>query len=159
MSSLAAIRPDEWNLPLFVHVFGAMVLVGALAAAVSFQVLGWRRQDPASAASFARLGFRTLLFVAFPAWGVMRIGAQWIYDEEDWGSAAEEPAWLGVGFVTADGGGVLVLVALVLAGLGARRLRRLDAGSSALVRVATVLVTIATLAFVVAVWTMSAKPA
>ena len=30
MSTIAAIRPDEWNLPLLVHVTGAMVLVGAL---------------------------------------------------------------------------------------------------------------------------------
>ena len=29
MSLLAAIRPDDWNIPLFVHVLGAMVLVGA----------------------------------------------------------------------------------------------------------------------------------
>ena len=28
--TLAAIRPDSVNLPLFVHVFGAMVLVGGL---------------------------------------------------------------------------------------------------------------------------------
>ena len=28
---LATIRPDEWNFPLFLHVFGAMLLVGATA--------------------------------------------------------------------------------------------------------------------------------
>jgi hypothetical protein len=28
--TLASIRPDSVNLPLFVHVFGAMVLVGGL---------------------------------------------------------------------------------------------------------------------------------
>ena len=27
---LASIRPDSWNLPLFVHVLGAMILVGGL---------------------------------------------------------------------------------------------------------------------------------
>ena len=30
MSILAAIRPDDWNLALFVHILGAMVLVGSL---------------------------------------------------------------------------------------------------------------------------------
>ena len=33
-SLLAAVRPDSWNLPLFVHVLGAMVLVGAATTAV-----------------------------------------------------------------------------------------------------------------------------
>ena len=75
---LAAIRPDDWNLPLLVHVLGAMVLVGAVVTALSVQALGWRRQSPAAATSYARLAFRTLLFVALPAWFVMRIGAQWI---------------------------------------------------------------------------------
>jgi hypothetical protein len=28
-SMLAAVRPDSWNFPLFVHVLGAMILVGA----------------------------------------------------------------------------------------------------------------------------------
>ena len=32
MTTLAAIRPDEWNLPLFVHVLGAIVLVGGVMA-------------------------------------------------------------------------------------------------------------------------------
>ena len=28
MSVLAAIRPDDWNFPLLLHVLGAMLLVG-----------------------------------------------------------------------------------------------------------------------------------
>ncbi len=28
---LASIRPDSWNFPLFLHVLGAMILVGGLA--------------------------------------------------------------------------------------------------------------------------------
>ena len=31
MSVIASIRPDSWNFPLFLHVLGAMVLVGAAA--------------------------------------------------------------------------------------------------------------------------------
>ena len=31
---LAAIRPDSWNLPLFLHVLGAMVLAGGTGAVV-----------------------------------------------------------------------------------------------------------------------------
>ena len=33
--SYASVRPDTWNFPLFLHVLGAMVLVGLLAAARS----------------------------------------------------------------------------------------------------------------------------
>ena len=35
---LAAIRPDSWNFPLFLHILGAMVLVGAVTAAVVAQL-------------------------------------------------------------------------------------------------------------------------
>ena len=35
---LASVRPDSWNFPLFLHVFGAMVLVGAVTAAVVAQL-------------------------------------------------------------------------------------------------------------------------
>ena len=70
---LAAIRPDSWNYALFVHVLGAMILVGALVTAGTAQVLSWR--PGGDAAAYARLAFRTLLFVGVPAWFVMRIGA------------------------------------------------------------------------------------
>jgi hypothetical protein len=35
MSALAVIRPDSWNFPLFLHVLGAMILVGATLTAGS----------------------------------------------------------------------------------------------------------------------------
>ena len=35
---LASIRPDSWNFPLFLHVLGAMVLVGAVTAAAVAQL-------------------------------------------------------------------------------------------------------------------------
>jgi len=158
MSALAIIRPDDWNFPLLVHVFGAMVLIGGLATALAFQAIGWSRQEPEAAARLARSAFRTLLFVAFPAWWVMRIGAQWIYSKENWDSVAEEPAWLGIGWITAEGGGLFLLIAIVLAGLAARRLRRTGAGSSGLLRASTVLVTLVLVAYVITTWAMSGKP-
>ncbi len=154
---LAAIRPDAWNLPLLVHVLGAMVLVGGLVTASTAQLLGWRRQGAAAALTFARVAFRALLFVAFPAWWVMRVGAEWIASEQGFGEG-DGPAWLGIGYITAEAGGLLLLVSIVLAGLGARRLARGDGERSRLVRVATVLVTLALLGYLVAVWAMTAKP-
>ena len=41
MSVIATIRPDSWNLPLLLHVGGAMVLVGALVLAASALVFAW----------------------------------------------------------------------------------------------------------------------
>ena len=50
---LAVIRPDDWNLPLLLHVLGAMLLVGGLTTAVAAFWLGWRRD----AKTLSRLGF------------------------------------------------------------------------------------------------------
>jgi hypothetical protein len=147
---LAAIRPDSWNFPLLVHVLGASVLVGGLVVAVAAQFLGWRRPD--DAAAFGHLAFRALLFVAFPAWWVMRVGGQWIYSKEGLDELDPEPDWVGVGFVTADFGGLLLLVSIILAGLGARRQKNI------LGRIATVLAAIVLVAYLVATWAMTAKP-
>ena len=153
MSILAAIRPDEWNFPLLMHVFGAMILVGGLVTAVSALLLGWR----GDAAWYSRLGFRALLLIALPAWFVMRIGAQWIYSKENF-NEDDEPGWLGVGYLTADLGGLLLLVAIIVTGLGVRRLRRAEAGTSVLARIGGILATVLLLAYTVAVWAMTAKP-
>ena len=71
MSALAVIRPDDWNLPLFVHILGAMALVGALALVLV-----------ALAGRDLRLGYRALLLGVLPGWIVMRGGAQWIAAKE-----------------------------------------------------------------------------
>jgi hypothetical protein len=157
---LAAIRPDEVNLPLLLHVLGALALVGGLVAAVAFGIVAWRSADRTGSLAFWRLHFRTLLFAAFPAWWVMRIAAQWVYSEEGWDDLPEssEPGWLGIGYITADLGGILILVALILAGLNVRKQRRSDAAGSGLGRAALVISAIALLAYIVAVWAMSAKP-
>jgi hypothetical protein len=158
MSVLAAIRPDDWNFPLLVHVLGATLLVGGLLTAVAALFLAWRPQRNADAAAYGRLAFRSLLFVAFPSWWIMRIGAEWIYSREGWDDVDSEPDWLGIGYITSDLGGLLLLVSIILAGLGARRLARGGGETSTLLRVSTVLVTIALVAYVVAVWAMSGKP-
>jgi hypothetical protein len=159
VSVLAAIRPDSWNFPLFLHVLGAMVVVGALLTAFAAQAVGWSGNGGVGGgASLSRLTFRTLLLVAIPAWIVMRVGAEWMYSKENWADVPDEPSWLGVGYLTADAGGFLLLVATILAGLGARRQARADGRGSALARSAAVLALIAFVVYLVAVWAMSAKP-
>ena len=154
---LAATRPTAWDFPLFLHVLGAMVLVGGLTVAVAFQLLAWRKRDPADVSAFTRAGFRALLAVALPGLIVMRIGAQWIYSKEGW-SGDNDPTWLGIGYLTADLGGILLLLTIVLAGIGARRVGRTGGTASVLSRIATSLATILLIAYVVAVWAMTTKP-
>ncbi|MGH3052029.1 MAG: hypothetical protein ACRDM8_03600 [Gaiellaceae bacterium] len=147
---LAAIRPDSWNFPLLLHVLGASVLIGGLLVAVAAQFLAWGRREDSNV--YGRYAFRSLLFVAFPAWWVMRIGGQWIYSREGLDELDPEPGWVGVGFITAEGGGVLLLISIVLAGLSVRR------QGTVLARIATVLVAIVLVAYLVATWAMTAKP-
>jgi hypothetical protein len=146
------------DLALFLHVLGAMILVGGLVTAVSAYVLGWVRQTPVAAAAFSRIGFRALLLAALPGWILMRVGAEWIYSEQGWDEVDPSPDWLDIGVTIADLGGPILLVALVLAGLGARRVRKSGEGASTLVRIATLLSLFLLAAYVVAVWAMSAKP-
>ena len=148
---LAAIRPDSLNFPLLVHVLGATVLVGGLVTAFVAQLYAWRREEP-GAASFTRLSFWALLLAAVPGWIAMRLGGQWIYSREGWDQVDEEPAWLGVGFITAEPGALILLISVILAGLAMRR------NSGTLARIATVLTTVLLVAYVIAVWAMTAKP-
>jgi uncharacterized membrane protein len=155
---LAVIRPDDWNFPLLLHVLGASVLLGALIAALTAQLLAWKRESP-DVISFARLSFRTLLFLAIPAWFLMRIGGEWIAVREGWDDVPEEPAWIGIGYLTAEAGGILILIGTILAGIGARNLGRSNGErGGTLVRVATVLIVLVVIAYVVTTWAMSAKP-
>jgi hypothetical protein len=150
---LAAIRPDDWNFPLLLHVFGAMILVGGLVAAVTALLLGWRRDT----LWYSRLGFWVLLAVVFPAWWVMRIGAEWIYSKENF-EEGNEPDWVGIGYLTAEPGLLLILIAIIVTGIGVRRLRGGEGATSGLTRIGGVLATLLLVAYTIAVWAMTTKP-
>jgi hypothetical protein len=146
MTVLGAIRPDDWNFPLFLHVLSAMVLFGAVVlAAVS--VAGHPQAG-------LRLGFRSLLIVAIPAWIAMRLSAEWIASKQNLlDEGVETPAWVDIGFMTSEGSFVVLVAATVCAGIAARR------GHGGGLRTATVvLVGITILAYLVAIWAMSTKP-
>jgi hypothetical protein len=152
MSILAAIRPDDWNWPLLVHVAGAMILVGGLLTAGGASLLAGRD----STGTLARLSFRTLALVALPGYIIMRAGAAWIYDKEGFGGD-DDPTWIGIGFITADAGALLLLISLVLGGVGLRRARR--GGGDGLLRASGIIAVILLAAYLVAVWAMAGKPA
>jgi len=149
-SVLATVRPDSWNFPLFVHVFGAMILVGGLLAGAS--TILYARGD----VRFLRLGYWTLLAVALPGYVVMRIGAQWIYSRSIYDDLPEDPTWIGIGFIVADLGALLTLIALILGGIGVRRLN--SGGGQGLLKAAMVIAWIVLAAALVAVWAMAGKP-
>ena len=155
MSVLGAIRPDDWNLPLFLHVLGAMALVGALVLVVA-SLASARGGDSAAG---LRLGYRSLLLVAIPAWIVMRLGAQWIASKEGFDDVdADQPAWIDIGFTTSEPTLLLLVAATVCAGIAARRARKGGRGFGGVNAAALVLVSVTLLAYVVAIWAMSAKP-
>jgi hypothetical protein len=146
---LAIVRPDGWNLPLLVHVAGAMLLVGALVVVAATTAAGLRRDG--DSAVLTRLSFRALLLGVLPSYVVMRAGAEWIASEE----AIGDPGWIGLGYATADGGLLLTIIAIVLAW---RATRRGTDGRGASSRAVFVLSALLILAYVVAIWAMTAKP-
>jgi hypothetical protein len=155
MTTLAAIRPDSWNFPLFLHVLGAMLLVGTLLAVVSAIVLGWRSSEAGQSTALTRFGLWTLALGVFPSYVLMRVGAEWIGTKEFPGEV-EEPDWIGVGYITADAGALLIVICLVLAGIGLRRLRANK--GVALGRAVAIIAALLLAAYLVAVWAMTTKP-
>jgi hypothetical protein len=142
VSVLAAVRPDDWNIALFVHILGAMTLVGSLALVAT-----------SIAADNLRLGFRTLWIAVIPSWIVMRVAAQWIASKEHVDDIDPTPAWVDIGYSTSEGSFLLLIIATICAGIAARRAR----GGG--LRTATlVLVGISLIAYVVAIWAMTTKP-
>jgi hypothetical protein len=152
LSLLAATRPDDQNLAVFVHVIGAMVLLGGLVTGGTALVLGWRE----ATARLLRFGYFTLLAVALPGYIVMRIGAEWAYASGPWDDLPEDPAWVGIGYIIADAGALLLLIALIVGGIGVRKVR--NGGGAGLLKVSTVIALLLIAAAVVAVWAMAGKP-
>ncbi|HEU5064791.1 MAG TPA: hypothetical protein VFT86_02745 [Gaiellaceae bacterium] len=146
---LAMPRPESWNFPLFLHVLGAMILVGGLLTATS--ALAFAKGE----VRLLRLGYWTLLAVALPGYVIMRIGAQWVASK-GWDEVDPAPTWLDIGYTVADAGAVLMLIALVVGGIGMRRLR--DGRGQGLLKATLVIALVILAAALVAVWAMAGKP-
>jgi hypothetical protein len=141
---LAIIRPDSWNFPLFLHVLGATTVTGATAAAfvgaVSSRRWPWLRVAVA----------RTLYMAVFPAWILMRLGGAW---EDSRSSIGDGSTWLGIGYLVGDAGFVLLIVAMILAAVGARRAERRWP-----IQAVAVITGVYFLALLVAAFAMTGKP-
>jgi len=151
VSTLALIRPDSWNFPLFVHIVGAVLFAGGVLTCAT--ILGFARGD----ARFLRFGYWALVAVALPGYIVLRVGAEWIYSKEGWDDVDNTPNWLDIGYIIADAGALLLLIALITGGVGVYRMRD-GKGGAGLLKVTLVLAEVMFLASVVAVWAMAAKP-
>jgi len=141
-------RPDSWNFPLLLHVAGAAVLFGAVAASVVSTLVADRVPQPDF---MRRVAFMSLLIVGLPAYIVMRIGAQWLYSK-GFDELEEDPDWIGIGYIVADLGLLVFVLALALSGVAVWK-RHSGLGKAAGILGALLLV-----AMVVAVWAMGAKP-
>jgi hypothetical protein len=155
MTLLSAIRPDDWNLPLFLHVLGAMTLVGAIVLVVLSLVAARAGDSPVG----LRLAYRALLLGVIPGWIVMRAGAQWIASKEGLDDLDDPPAWVDIGFLTSEPTLLLLIAATICAGIASRRAREGGRAFGGLNTAALVLVAITLAAYVLAIWAMSTKPA
>ena len=93
--------------PFFLHVLGAMTLFVGILTAVVLSIVGLRDARP-----FLRAATFLALLSCIPDYVVMRIGAQWTYNNEGWKHAKPQPTWLGIGFGVADMGVIVLLLAI-----------------------------------------------
>ena len=150
---LATIRPDGWNLALFLHILGAMAALGAFVMALVYLAAAARGSAPS-----LRAAFRVLLFAGIPGYIVMRGGAEWIYLKE-FPEGSTDPDWIGIGYAVVDLGLLLLLIATISTGVASRCLASGgDASKTGAAKVSAVLCGILIVAYVIAIWAMTTKP-
>ena len=141
---VALVRPDSWNLPLFLHVLGAAVLVGAVAAtAIAAGKSG-------GSLVLRRVALGTIVALVIPAWILMRVAGEWTNSRED---IPGDPGWLGTGYIVGDAGVIVLLLSVVFGWLS---VRKPDRGWPA--RTVTALAVLYLAALLVAMFAMSGKP-
>jgi hypothetical protein len=158
VETLAAIRPDDWNLALYVHVLGAMVATGGLVMAFTYAAGAWRNRS----AALLQAAFRALLFGAVPGYIVMRAAAQWIYSKEHLDRLPTDPDWVGIGFSVADMGLLFLILATTVSGVASRRAVKAYGEDAQVgragIRTTAILVGLLLVAYVIAIWAMTTKP-
>jgi hypothetical protein len=143
--------------PLFLHVFGATVLVGAI---LTVTILTWvsLRRPLEQAQLLRRLAFMTLLLVGWPSWLAMRIAGQWVLSLDIYsGVEAIAPGWLTVGFIVGDVGVLVLLISTILAWFAYRRTRA-ETPKPLTAPIFAGLTTLYLAALAIAWFAMSAKP-
>jgi hypothetical protein len=148
---------SSWNVPLLIHVSGAMILVGGVltAAAALVTARGDERR--------LRLGYFALLFVALPGMLLTKLGATAInskYSGQGFIRAAfpsqDDPTWIMIGGTALDMGAGALVAALIAGWFG---LKKLDTKRGQQLMKLTMVISIGLLAaYVLAIWAMGARP-
>jgi uncharacterized membrane protein len=171
-SDIVAFRPDSRNFPLLIHITGAVILVGGVLTATTALVLAH------GDARKLKLGYYSLLFVAFPGLILTKLGATAIWSKESShsfiGAAfphSDDPRWIMIGGTALDGGAGLLILALILGWFG---VRRIDGGEGdfltkvpvvkkltgeTLLKLTTIISIVLLVGYVLAIWAMAGKPA
>lgn len=169
--ALADLRPNNFNFPLVVHVGGATLLVGGvMTAVVALSLAGGNLKQ-------LRFGYFSLLFVGLPGLILAKLGATAIWSKESAHSfigAAfphrDDPRWIEVGGTALDGGGALLVLALILGWFGLKRLEGATGDlltkfpvvskmtGETLLRLTRLITIILLVGYVLAVWAMGGKP-
>jgi hypothetical protein len=130
--------------PLFLHVLGAMLTVGAILTAVVLSFVAWKRPD----LEFLRRATFTTLLIAIPFYILLRVFAQIILSDEDFD---KDPGWVGFGFLATDLGLLIFLASIGCAWWWVR------SGNAIAGRIVAVLSSIYLVLLVVAMLAMSGK--
>jgi hypothetical protein len=154
IATIAAIRPNEWELPLFIHVLGALALIGAFTLTAIYLFSCWRSGSEAT----LRLALRSLTLGVIPSWIVLRGSSEWIADKEGYADLDDPPEWINIGYMVADTGFLLILISTLLGWLALRKVRAGGDGPVLTARIAAVLIALLLVMNVVAIWAMTTKP-
>jgi hypothetical protein len=133
--------------PLFLHVLGAMTTVGAVITALLLLLVAWKRPD----AVFLRRGALTALVAAIPFYVLLRVFGQIMYNREKDIFGGNDPTWVGIGFIFADAGALLLLITIGVTYWWVR------SGKLVAVRIATGTTSLLLLLLTVAMLAMSGK--
>jgi hypothetical protein len=149
--------PSSWNIPLLIHVTGAMILVGGVLAAATALITAHGDEKR------LRLGYFSLLFVALPGMMLTKLGATAINSKYSGHSffrsafpSQDDPTWIMIGGTALDLGAGALVAALILGWFG---LKRLDTKRGQQMMKLVMLISIGLLAaYILAIWAMGARP-
>ena len=153
----ASICGPGCGFPLFLHVLGATVLVGAIATVAIVTWVSLRRPVE-QAQVLRRMVFWTFVFVVWPGWLAMRLAGQWVLSLDMYSGIEDaDPGWLGVGFIVGDLGVLVLVISTILAWFAYRRTRP-ERPKPVVAPIFAGLTTLYLVALAVAWFAMSGKP-
>ena len=144
-------RADSVDLPLFIHVLSALVLIGAIGLGLFALAGTWR-----GGSESWRLAYLAIVWAAIPAWVVLRGTAEWLLEEN--GLRDAELEWIDIGFAVSEPTLLLLILAGVIARVKAKRTAERGDTPGWGGRIASGLVSTALIGLLFALWAMTTKP-